>query len=182
MKKVYPERSRRGFTLIELVVAIVIVGLLIVGGVSALGVKRKEKDVKATAEKLRTYIMEARSMAMTPEDTDFGLQKIQVRVYGTGRKVSLYKIKELSDEQIFQNFEIPNNITILPSGSGAPDGNMRNTPSYHYFSFVAADVLSIGKITDCNNCSAFPIRVTVSSTGESSELIIDTQTGSVTFD
>ena len=172
---------KRSFTLIEILVVIVILALLIVGGVSALGVKRKEKDVKTTAEKLRTYIMEARSMAMTPKDTSFGLHKIQVRIYFSGSKVELWEVKTDGSSSIINlNFEIPRNTTIAPPDPGASDGNMKrdNPGQYYYFSFIANDTNLLGQVPDSDIVNKNnPIKINVVQTNKTYQLVLNAITG-----
>jgi len=179
---------KKGFTLIELLVVISIMTLLIVGAVAGLATRRKERDVQATAEKLRNFIVEARSMALTPKDTSFGLEKIQVRIATDPKKITLWEIKGATTTEVTpQNFEIPRNTTIRPPSS--TNGNMSCAPNcsgtppiiYYFFSFNASNAENnLGQVVDLVDPSG-DVSIDVSQADKISHLQIDQKTGSVTI-
>ncbi len=175
----------KGFTLIELLVVMGIVLLLSFGIVAGLSVTRQKKQARATAEKLRDYLNEARSMAMMPDDTALGLEKIQVRIYNEPtNKVELHEISS-SGTQLISEFDIPKGITIgddmlhPPSkGNMECDGACGNT-DYYYFSYNAGDpsesLFGIGQVLDFIDAN-FPISISVIG-AETYNLVINLITG-----
>lgn len=72
---------KRGFTLIELMVVIGIVVLLTVGSIVGLVSTSTRRQAKSTAEKLQYVIKQAVSEAKNPNDSTYGLYKIEIDIY-----------------------------------------------------------------------------------------------------
>lgn len=176
---------KKSFTLLELLIVITILLMLVVGAVVGLSVARGKRQVKTTAEKLKTLIVEAHSAALTPSDTTFGLIKIQVQIY-PGNKVSIVEVTSGSKE--IQKMAISSGIQIGPSApptngnmSCSPDCGNPN-PSYYYFSFVANNPSALGQVTDVGSQSE-NIKIKVSNTSETDVYVlnVDRLTGNVTI-
>lgn len=156
---------KKSFTLIELMVVIGIVVLLTVGSITGIVYSSKEKNIKGTADKLRSVISAAVSSAQNPDEGDYGTYKIQVRVYFSGsnnpqsdqNKIRVYKCR---DATCTNSSLVPNLSFNAPSGiylnTGHPplEGGMsrNNSPNndYLYFSIMATNAGGnyIGKIVD----------------------------------
>jgi len=174
---------KKSFTLLELLVVIGILLLLVVGAVVGLSVARSKRQVKTTAEKLKTLIVEAHAAALMPSDAVFGLQKVQVQIY-PGDKVSVVEIA--SSQKEIQKLAIPSGMQIGPSAPPT-NGNMScspncGNPSYYYFSFVANDPNTLGQMDDIINKND-NVKIKVANTSETDvyTLDIDRMTGSVTI-
>lgn len=161
---------KHGFTLIELMVVIGIVVLLTVGSVYGISNSRSGRQVKTTAEKLKSFLMEARSMAMNPSDTSFGVICIRTKIYpfnSANSKKNLVEVIEVKNFCNGSNDQEGNILATLTMSKGAnidsdhkpPYGNMNcgsggvkapcgNNIDYYYFSFNASDSNSMGQISD----------------------------------
>lgn len=174
---------KRSFTLIELMVVIGLVVLLTVGTIAGISASRSKKQVKATADRLRSVISDAVSYAQHPSDTDFGLQKIQIRIYpwnssdlsGLENVVKVYNISTTGVEVEKNSFKAPGGV-YLNSDNPPDSGNMRCpplgscgvNPTYYYFS-VWASSNQVGQITDITSGSAEDkVYLTVSDTQDRS--------------
>lgn len=173
----------RGFTLIEIAVLILILVMLIVGGVSSLSSSKKRRDVKTTAEKLKTLVLEARSQALTPADTAFGLQKIQVRIYQDMAQIPQVEVFEIKGAGAGTptiisglNLQVPTGTSIAPPTG---TGNMSASGTdYYYFSFVANASNSLGQLTDTNPSGATNVIINVAS-NETYQLTVNKTSGGV---
>ena len=158
-KGLAPSKSR-GFTLIELLVVIAIMAFLVVAAISSLSRSRTSREVKTSAENLRNFLTEARSLAMNPESTSFGTEKIIIQINKNGDLISLSEKKtERTATPLSQNFKPPSKVKIIPPTNSNPtNGNMKcepicGNPSFYYFSFLAKEDQDrgIGQITDSKN-------------------------------
>lgn len=109
---------KKSFTLIELLVVIGITLLLVFGVVTGLSAGRESREVKTTAERVRTMILEARSRAMNPEDTALGLQYVKL-VFDTANQPNKVSIVEhyaspAIPDKIVQEYLLPKSIKIEP--------------------------------------------------------------------
>ena len=180
------EEKSRGFSLIELLVVISITALLVVAGVSSLSHSKTSRQVKTTAENLRNFLTEARSLAMNPEASSFGTEKIVVQIDQDVNNRTLVKLIEVKSDgpvPLQKNFLSPSKVKIIPS---TPDGdNMKcigdcaSSPASWYFSFLAKDdpPRSIGQIADNRNPG--PIKINVESGSIKFQLTVDQLTGNI---
>ncbi|HLB95417.1 MAG TPA: hypothetical protein VJK26_00740 [Patescibacteria group bacterium] len=90
---------KKSFTLIELMVVIGIVVLLTAGSVAGISASRTRKQARDSAERIKSFLTDARSRAMAPRDSDFNMKYIQVRIYpfdstveANRNKIFLYKL------------------------------------------------------------------------------------------
>jgi len=177
---------KKSFTLLELLIVVAILLLLVVGAVVGLSVTRSKRQVKTTAEKLKTLMVEAHAAALAPSDAVFGLKKIQVQIYPAdkGNKVSVVEVTSSSKE--IQKLAIPSGIQVGPSAPPT-NGNMScspdcGNPSYYYFSFVANNPNTLGQITDVGSQSEnVKIKVANASGTDVYTLNVDRLTGNVTI-
>lgn len=158
---------KKGFTLIELMVVIGVIVILTVGSITGLVYSSKEKNVRGTADKLRSVISAAVSLAQAPNEGDFGTYKIQVRVYTSDsslvndqNKVKVFKCTtNLPDSCVSEitglSFEAPDGVFIdagRPPEQGGLDAvpNSGTPKQFYYFSILATSVNGkyIGQIVD----------------------------------
>lgn len=156
---------KRGFTLIELMVVITLVVLLTIGSIYFLSVANERRQTKTTVEKVKSIIEQAVSMARIPSDTEFGLEKIQIRIIiGEPNEVKVYRIYKNNNptptEETKLYYKVPDGVYLIDDK--LPNNNMTKLPdpnnpanSYYYFS-VDAKGSQIGQLTDTPN-SVYPV-------------------------
>ena len=138
---------KKGLTLIELAVVIGIVLLLVFDVLTGLSMSRQRREVKTTAEKLKSMILEARSRAMNPSDDAYGLKEVDIRINkGTPYDVSIIEVYLDNSEDTIQEFLPPNSVRITPAIVGS-NIDLHPGGSHYYFSFEARnDKNQLGQI------------------------------------
>lgn len=142
-------------------VVIGIVVVLTVGSIAGISASRSQRQVKTTAEKLKSFLMEARSMAMNPSDTSFGVAYIKVKIYpytytldsSKTNKIELQGLDKNGAETggVIKSFGLPSGISIDAEKS-SPNGNLNSIDTgsklYYYFTFDANSSSTIGQMGD----------------------------------
>lgn len=164
-KKACPERSRGGFTLIELLVVLAIMILLTVAAIMGLNFSNKTRQVKSNNDMIKSLILEARSMAMNPQDTDYGLNRIQIRFYpwnsdsvSKQNSIEIYKCPSSdtvdpgckTSGMLIKTYVLPEGLKIEADHT-PPDGNMTCSfnpgvkKDFCYYSYgVSSNIGSLG--------------------------------------
>lgn len=136
---------KRGFTLIEILIAIGIIVILTSLTIYGLTSARSRRSVKTTAEKLKTFLVEARGSATTPSATSFGLACMRVKYDKTNSLINVFEVKNNCDQSGLEaikatsTFNIPKGISLtIPP------------PNQNGFSFSATEP-TIGQIVEEKN-------------------------------
>jgi len=94
MKKFYIERSRNAFTLIELLIVLSISALLVSLIIIDYRSSQKRRNLDLAAEEIRSMIVKAYDMSLSPEDSDVG--GYGVHFYPDNRRYILFKDSKVS--------------------------------------------------------------------------------------
>lgn len=191
---------KKSFTLIELMVVIGLVVLLTAASVAGISASRNRRQVKTTAEKVKSFLMEARSRAMNPDDTSFGVTGIGVRVYPSTSsdvsKIKTFKIVSGIPNSEVSEFKFSKGIDVGPgdNSSGVSSinnkGNMKCdpinciNPVFYFFTFEANSAATLGQIKDSGTDSdgnKTPIFITVTDGSQTYTLKMNNITGIITI-
>ncbi|MCL5407702.1 MAG: prepilin-type N-terminal cleavage/methylation domain-containing protein [Patescibacteria group bacterium] len=156
---------KKGFTLIELMVVIGIVILITIGSIAGIAASRNRRQVKTTAEKLKYVIAEAISEARSPNDSVFGLEKIEVYIYpynsittAMQNQIKVYNCFNSACTSKVEDTKLSfkaSKGTYIDATNQPSGGNMNKNGTDYYFR-ISAKGSSIGQIVDCQTCQASP--------------------------
>ena len=179
---------KKGLTLIELAVVIGIVLLLVFGVLTGLSMSRQRREVKTTAEKLKSMILEARSRAMNPSDDAYGLKGYQIRITkdppaNGNYTVSIYEKFDpapMSGNKV-QEFIFPKSVSIVPVGANIDIHSVGggSEESFYHFNFNAENASELGYAEFKNNVNENSFNVSDTSDEETFQLTILKVTGNV---
>src|SRR3972149_9924248 len=176
-------------------VVIGIVVLLTAGSVAGISASRTHKQARDSAERIKSFLTDARSRAMTPRDSDFNMKYIRVRIYPfdstddqNQNKILLYKLsrdiptgEDISDVRIDELTAIRGTILDVTRSKTFPaewsvhcyprecDPDIRRTEKeYIYYDYVAGDSLFLGQILNGLADPFEPAKLKVSESGNES--------------
>lgn len=163
-------KKRSGFTIMELVTVIIIMGLIGGFSVKALASGRSNMEVRRVAEEIKTVIQEARALAIAPPASEFNVTNtVQIQVNAPGCKIKT--IGFAGDSKCY-------NASRVSIDGENMDSNA--SPSYKFFYFTSDKINELGWIKTISNYPSDPA-ITVISGSIRYKLIIDEVTGIITI-
>jgi len=159
---VYPERSRGGFTLVEVMVSIVIVGGILGMSVMIFETAKNKKTAETIAREVADKLAEAHADAMIPPYDKNDLAKVNVSCIDSDRKLVQKYLKSdetpIGDEILLYKF--PSRVTF--SCPSSP------------IEFEAKSGITLGKIVSTDEP-----KISITKNFDTYEAKIDTMSGAV---
>lgn len=125
------KKNHKGYTLVELMVAIGIMGLIIGTSVYVFQQQKAKKSVEVIAREMADKLSIAQVSAMSPKQDIFNLKEVRVSVDSGNLKIEYY------GDNLIENiltYQIPAKVTVTTE----------NVP----FNFEAKDAMTLGQIKE----------------------------------
>lgn len=102
---------KKAFTLVELMVIIVIIGLIVTASFVSFGSYKHKKNAQAVASSIADSLAKTRALAVSPDQTISDLSKVQ---FSIASKIITSQYISNTDTAISSNtlYKIPGNVTV----------------------------------------------------------------------
>lgn len=172
MKKInFYSKYSFGFTLVEFLTIIAIMGIMLATGIVALVMARQNRQVSSVADKIKSIITETRSFAFSPPESVAGAEYIEIYIDKSNNTISFSSVVGTQphpiDPVIINDTTMPSNITFYRSytidinisdpnkiGQFSRDNNIclygsGNQPSYYKLLISSEGQVNVVKGTSC---------------------------------